>query len=67
VFDATTPPGPVHDPPLCGVPPSLVKRSNAGALLHTVNVPFVPAFGAAFTVTVTVAWSFTHGAEPATV
>jgi hypothetical protein len=36
-------------------------------LLHTVVLPFVPAFGAEFTETVTVALALVHGAVPATV
>ena len=36
-------------------------------MLHSVSVPFVPAFGAAFSVTVTVADAFGHGATPVTV
>jgi hypothetical protein len=39
----------------------------AASLLHTVNVPFVPAIGAAFSVTVTVAVAFAQGAMPVTV
>jgi hypothetical protein len=49
------------------VPPSEPIKATAASLLHTVNVPFVPAFGAAFSVTVTVAVAFVQGAVPVTV
>jgi len=54
-------------PPAAGAPPSELIKATAAPLLHTVNVPFVPAFGAAFSVTVTVAVAFTQGATPVTV
>jgi len=54
-------------PPAPGAPPRELINVTAAPLLHTVNVPFVPAFGAAFSVTVTVAVAFTHGAVPVTV
>jgi hypothetical protein len=36
-------------------------------VLHTVKVPFVPAFGSPVSMTVTVAVAFVHGAVPVTV
>ncbi|MBK9758404.1 MAG: hypothetical protein IPO90_00160 [Flavobacteriales bacterium] len=36
-------------------------------MLHSVNDPFVPAFVAAFSVTVTVELAFAQGATPVTV
>jgi hypothetical protein len=44
-----------------------VESATAASLLHTVKVPFVPAFGKAFSVTVTVAVVFAQGAVPDTV
>jgi hypothetical protein len=49
------------------VPPKDVTNPTEASVLHTVNVPFVPAFGAAFSVTVTVAVAFVQGAVPVTV
>jgi hypothetical protein len=49
------------------VPPREPIKATAASLLHTVNVPFIPAFGAVFSVTVTVAVAFAHGAVPVTV
>jgi hypothetical protein len=63
----TTALGPLHAPPACGVPPSDPIKATAASLLQTVNVPFVPAFGAVFSVTVTVAVAFVQGAVPVTV
>ena len=63
----TTALGPLQVPPASGVPPNELINPTEALLLHTVSVPFVPAFGAAFSVTVTVAVEFAQGATPATV
>jgi hypothetical protein len=55
------PPGAVHVPPACA-PGSDVKRPVGAPTSQIVMLPSVPAFGAAFSVTVTVDWSLTHGA-----
>jgi len=44
----------------------LINATDA-PLLQIVSVPFVPAFGAAFSVTVNVAVAFAQGAVPVTV
>jgi hypothetical protein len=49
------------------VPPRLFTNAADGLLLHTVNVPFVPASALADSVTVTVAVAFVQGAIPVTV
>ena len=61
----TTALGPLQVPPAWGVPP--VASATAAELLHTVNVASVPALVAAFSVTVTVDASLTHGAVAAKV
>ena len=63
----TTALGPVHVPPAFGVPPKDELNATATPLLQTESVPLVPAFGSAFSVTVTVAVEFTQGATPVTV
>ena len=64
---ATTVLGPLHVPPASGVPPSCAKSDDAGAVLHTVSPPFVPASGGGATNTETVAVASGHGTAPATV
>ena len=46
-----------------------VERKGYAAVpvAHTSKVPFVPALAAVFSVTVTVAVAFVHGAKPVTV
>ena len=44
--------GPVHVPPASGVPPRKSNRSADASAVQNVAVPFVPASGAGFTVTV---------------
>ena len=60
-------PAGVHVPPACGDPPNELNRFTTAPLLHRVIDPFVPALVAVFTVTVTVAVAFAHGAMPVTV
>jgi hypothetical protein len=61
------PEGPVQVPPEAGLPPSDPKRLNEGAFEQRVTEALVPAFGAAFTATVTVAVALAQGGTPATV
>ncbi len=61
------PPGPLHVPPDAGVPPSEPNRLKGAALLHTVTVLSVPAFGGATSCTITEAVALAHGGSPATV
>ena len=63
----TTGLGPLQAPPACGAPPNCANNEVDASLEQSVSVPFVPAFVAAFSVTVTVADPFTHGATPVTV
>ena len=63
----TTALGPLQVPPASGVPPKLLINPTDALLLHTVSVPLVPAVGAAFSVTVTVAVAFAQGTTPVTV
>ena len=63
----TTGLGPLHVPPACGDPPNEAFNATLAPVLHTANVPLEPAFGAAFSVTVTVAVAFVQGAVPFTV
>ncbi len=53
--------GPLHVPPVSGLPPKAVKRSLVGLLMHNVSEPSLPASGGACTATVTVLDTFTHG------
>ncbi len=50
-----------------GLPPSAVSISKGPLVLHTVMVPFVPAFGAITRFTCTTALSGPQGVVPATV
>ncbi len=59
--------GSVHEPPGSGVPPNRPASDAAGAVLHRVTLELTPAFGSWFSVTLTVAVLFGHGAMPATV
>ena len=59
--------GPLQAPPACGAPPSCANKEVVAAFAQMVNEPFVPAFVVAFSVTVTVAVAFGHGAVPVTV
>ena len=63
----TTALGPLHVPPACGVPPRLLIKLTGAPELQAVRDPFVPAFGAALSATVTVAASLTHGATAVSV
>lgn len=48
------PSGPVHEPPAFGVPPSWLNKLNEALFEHREIETPIPAFGAVFTVTVTV-------------
>ena len=57
----------LHVPPVSGLPPNKVNKSTAGLVSHKVMAPFVPALGAGFIVTVTVALCGVQGGVPFTV
>ena len=61
----TTVLGPLQEPPASGDPPNAAKMFAEVLVLHTLSVPFEPAFGAACSVTVTVALAFTAQGEVA--
>ena len=60
------PEGPDQEPPGAGVPPNKGNRLNCASVEHRVTVVLVPAFGALFTATVTVAEAFAQGGTPTT-
>ena len=64
--DTMPPLGSVQTPPASGTPPSEVNISKEGDELHADSEAFIPASGCIFSVTVTVAELFAHGAMPIT-
>ena len=56
--------GSSHEPLPPGEPPSALMRLTVAPVLQSVSVPLVPAFGAWFSTTVTVAESLGQGAVP---